>query len=258
MAEEDSFLRAQRAFAAHIRDPEGSPAPADIEDRRMAIYRDLFFNNVSQLLSQSFPVLKRILGADAWAAMIRDWFVRHRARTPLFLELPKEFLDYLENERERAADDPPFLAELAHYEWVELALSIDERDPWAEAADISVPEDLSECRPRLSPLAWPLAYRFPVHRISPEFQPGEPPEEPTFLVVFRDRQDRVGFLEINRVTARLLELLSNANGQRTARDCLAQIAAELGHPQPDAVIRGGRDIVEDLLQRDVLLAGAGD
>lgn len=257
MADEDSFLRAQRAFAAHIRDPEGNPAPAEIEDRRMAIYRDLFFNNVSQLLGQSFPVLKRILGPEAWAAVVRDWFIRHRARTPLFLELPREFLDYLENEREATEGDPPFMGELAHYEWVELALSIDERDPWSDDEAPEPPEDLLEARFRLSPLAWPLAYRFPVHRLSPDFQPAQTPDEPTFLVVHRDRRDRVSFLEINRVTARLLELLSEAGQERTGRACLEQIAAELGHPKPEVVLEAGRDILADLLRRDVLLHAPG-
>ena len=47
-------------FAAHIRDPENKPAPENIEDRRMGIYRDLFFNNIEGFLSGTFPVLKRL------------------------------------------------------------------------------------------------------------------------------------------------------------------------------------------------------
>ena len=61
MPEIPEFQRKQYAFAAHIRDPDGAPAPEGIEDRRIAIYRDLFFNNVSQLLSNTFPVLRKIL-----------------------------------------------------------------------------------------------------------------------------------------------------------------------------------------------------
>ncbi len=66
MADRPAFQQHQYAFAAHIRDPETNPAPEGIEDRRMAIYRNLFFNNVSQLLAKTFPVLHKILGADAW------------------------------------------------------------------------------------------------------------------------------------------------------------------------------------------------
>ena len=255
MAEKPTFRDSQLDFAAHIRDPEHAPAPEGVEDRRMAIYRELFFNNVSQLMGKSFPVLRRILGPERWAQIIRDWFVRHRSKTPLFLELPREFLQYLEHEREAAPDDPPFMLELAHYEWVELALSIDEREPEVEGVD---PDgDLLEGRPVLSPLAWPLVYRFPVHRVSPDFQPSEAPEEPTWLVVYRDRADKVGFLEINRVTARLIELISEGESARTGRACLEQIAGELGHPQPEVVVDGGRAILADLRERDVLLGTVG-
>lgn len=252
MADADRLRRAQLEFAAHIRDPDHAPAPAGIEDRRMAIYRELFFNNVRDLLGRSFPVLRKLLGDAAWDAMVRDWLVRHRAQTPLFLELPREFLTYLQEARDPAAGDPPFLAELAHYEWVELALSIDEREP--DLAEVDRDGDLLAGRPVLSPLAWSLVYAWPVHRISPEYRPAEPPPEPTRLVVYRDRRDRVGFLEINVVTARLLELLAtDASPPPTGRECLLRIAAELGHPEAAAVVDAGAALLADLHARDVVL-----
>lgn len=251
MAELPRFQRQQYAFAAHIRDPDANPAPEKIEDRRMAIYRDLFFNNVSQLLSKTFPVIHRILGKDAWRKLIRDYYSTHQAHTPLFLEMPREFLAYLQEEREFRPDDPVFLRELAHYEWVELALSIDERDPASVPAD---PDgDLLDDAPVLSPLAWPLSYRFPVHRISPGFQPDAPGEEPTYLVVFRADDYRIGFLEMNPVSARLLQLVSESSGTKSGRQLLNQIAAEMQHPNSDAVVAGGRDLLNDLRTRGVIL-----
>ena len=169
MAERQNFKALQRAFAAHIRDPQNSPPPENIEDRRMAIYRDLFFNNVVSLLAGTFPVLRRILGEDDWRRLVRDYFSIHRSHTPYFLEMPQEFLHYLQNERERQERDPDWLLELAHYEWVELALAISEEEPDWDAIDRD--GDLLGQRPVLSPLAWPLSYRYPVHRIGPQFQP---------------------------------------------------------------------------------------
>lgn len=252
MAEGERLRGAQFEFAAHIRDPRHAPAPEGIEDRRLAIYRELFFNNVRDLLGRSFPVLRRLLGEPAWGGLVRDWLVRHRARTPLFLELPQEFLEYLLKERMPGALDPPFLVELAHYEWVELALSIDEREPELPGVD---PEgDLLDRRPALSPLAWAFAYAWPVHRIGPEYQPAEPPSDRTRLVVYRDRNDQVGFLEINAVTARLLELLGAYTGPGpSGRECLLQIAGELSHPNPDTVVDGGAAILQELRARDVIL-----
>jgi hypothetical protein len=127
----------------------------------------------------------------------------------------------------RIAGDPPFLLELAHYEWVELALDIapDSIDP----AGIDPNGDLLAGVPVVSPVAWSLGYRFAVHRIGPDFQPERPGPEPTRLVVYRTRQGGVEFLEVNAVTARLLDLLEQ-NDQTTGRDALTQIAAELCTP----------------------------
>ena len=52
-----SFQATQNAFMQHIRDPEKHPKVYGIEDRRMKIYRELFFNNISGFLDSGFPVL---------------------------------------------------------------------------------------------------------------------------------------------------------------------------------------------------------
>lgn len=253
MPEKPAFQDIQLAFAGHIRDPDSNAPPEGIEDRRMAIYRHLFFNNVSQLLSRTFPVLFRILGNERWEALTRDYFSRHRSHTPLFLEMPREFLLYLEKERGQIEGDPPFLYELAHYEWVELALSIDEREP--DSASVDTDGDLLDGRPEISPLVWSVQYRFPVHRISPENQPSEPPDSPTHLVIYRNLDGRIGFLEVNAVTARLVELLVEGQAE-SGRAALLQIAEELDHPRPGTVVDGGASILEDLRQRGAILGTA--
>jgi len=244
------FTRRQYEFAAHIRDPENRPAPGEIEDRRMAIYRELFYNNVEGFLSGTFPVLRKLHDDRRWHAMVRDYFCNHLARTPLFLEIPREFLGWLKNERTTQEDDLPFLYELAHYEWAELALSISEETLAGDGIDPA--GDLLNGIPVLSPLAWHMVFRYPVHRIGPDFVPDTPGEDPAFLVVYRDATDEVGFLEINAVTKRLLELITTDNN-KTGEQLLQAIAAELSHPQPEVVVQGGMDILNNLLKKNILL-----
>lgn len=240
----------QFGFAGHIRDPEGQAPPPDIEDRRMQIYRRLFFNNIDSLLSNNFPVLRALYEDRDWQRLVRDFYSEHRCRTPLFPEVAKEFLRYLQDVRGVRDGDPPFMLELAHYEWVELALSIDERELAEEPAD---PEgDLLAARPVLSPLAWPLGYRYPVHRIGPDFQPQEPPAEATHLLVYRNRQDEVRFMTLNDVSRLLLDLLGEDRGA-TGRELLLEVAAAIGHPLPERVVETGAALLRDLLDRDVLL-----
>lgn len=243
------FTEVQRAFTNHVRTSE-QPPPGDVEPRRMAIYRDLIFNNLSSLLRQGFPVLFRCLGEARWQLLIRQFLSVHRAQTPLFTALGQEFLRFLTEERPAEPDDPPFLVELAHYEWVEAALLFSQEEAGPELADPN--GDLLTGVPVISPLAWPLSYRFPVHRITADFQPRAPDGEPTHLVVYRNRQDEVEFLKINAVTQRLLQLCQREDGL-SGRDALQQIAAELQHPRPEQVIAFGRELLAELRQRHILL-----
>jgi hypothetical protein len=246
----DPLLELQKAFAGHIRDPEGVEAPAGIENRRMNIYRELFFNNIQSLLASNFPVLRAIYDDDRWQRLVRDFYSEHRCQTPLFPEVAKEFLRYLQDERAPGDQDPGFLHELAHYEWVELALSLDEREADDREADPA--GDLLEGIPVLSPLAWPLTYRYPVHRIRPDFQPEEPPAEATHLLVYRDRADRVRFMELNAVSRLLLEYLGEARDQSGAA-LLREVARTIHHPDPDRVVESGAQLMEDMRTRGVLL-----
>jgi hypothetical protein len=250
VAEKKSFKDWQYDFTAHIRDPENVPVPVGMEARRIKIYSELFYNNVEGFISSGFPVLRTLYSDDDWHAMIRDFFKRHRNQTPYFLEVAQEFLDYLENEHEPQACDYPFMLELAHYEWVELALSIDETEIDYQAIDKD--GDLLDGHPVISPLAWPLSYSYPVHKISEDFTPEQPGEQPTHIMVYRDQSDKVHFMEMNPVTARLVYLLQE-NEQMTGREALQQIAGELQHPHPDVVVQGGLSTLKELLARDIVL-----
>jgi len=244
-----AFRAVQLEFAAHVRHPELHPAPGDVEPRRMRIYAELIYNNIERFLANSFPVLRSLLGSGPWHARVRDFIHRHTSTSPFFQEIPQEFLEYLAQSG-RAADDPPFLLELAHYEWVELALDLDEDD--IPNAGIDRHGDLLAGHPVVSPLAWSLRYRFPVHRISPAHRPTEAPLEPTFLVVYRNRSDRVGFLETNQVTARLLEILG-ADRDLAGAAALARIADELPQVERSAVLGGGRQTLERLRECDIIV-----
>lgn len=245
------FQRKQYAFAAHIRDPEHNAAPGDIEDRRMSIYRELFFNNLNSLLSGTFPVLKKISSDEKWRALVRQFMVKHEAQTPYFLEIPQEFVTFLQQEFEPADDDFPFLVELAHYEWVELALSISEADN--DFAAIDPHGDLLEGAPVKSALAWVFAYTFPVHQISTEFLPEAPGEQPTYLAVFRKADDDLGFMLLNPVTARLLELIEQADASRTGRELLLELAAEIAYPEPETLVAHGAEAMEEMRRSEILL-----
>jgi uncharacterized protein len=237
----------QRAFASHLRDPAHAPAPADVEPRRMAVYTELFFNNVESLLAANFPVIRSLYADADWREFVRAFYRDHRCHTPLFTDLAREFIRYLETRG--AAGDPPFLAELAHYEWSELALAIDEADLADVAHDAA--GDVVDGIPVVSPLARVLAYRYPVQHIRPDFRPDEAPVQPTLILLVRDRADEIRFLEIDPLTALLVERL-RGNATLGGRACLDALLAELGRDD-DALRASGLAILNRLRERDALL-----
>ena len=236
-------------FSAHLRDPDANPAPPEIEDRRMGIYRELIYNNIESFLSNGFPVLRSICSDQFWQDMVRDFLVSHRSQTPYFLKISEEFLRYLQEVRDCQPEDPPFMGELAHYEWVELALDVAENElppPSEHTVD-----DLMSHHPVVSPLCWRLSYQYPVHRLSRDFQPEQPTEAPTFLLVYRNRADDVQFMEVNGVTVRLLQLLDESPVM-SGQAALLQVAGELNHPDPGQVLDFGRTLLADLSAADIV------
>jgi hypothetical protein len=243
----EALREQQYILARHVRDPAANPPPTGIEDRRLAIYRDLFLNGIDGLLAGNFPVIRRTLGDDAWRALVRRFYAEHRCRTPLFAEVGREFVQFLEGR----GDVAPWLHELAHYEWVELALQIsDEPLPPHDAAG-----DLLAGRPMLSPHAWALAYGWPVPRIGPEFQPTTIPEAPTLLLVRRDQAGDVHFSELSPLVFRLLQLLDD-DAVASGRDALRQLAAEANADDVDAFNRNGITMLAQLQREGVVLGTA--
>lgn len=244
-----SFQQYQFAFASHIRNPQLHKRPRGVEARRMKVYNELLFNNLESFLLACFPVLRQVLGKRKWTRLVRDFFTSHRCHTPFFRQIPDEFVYYLKNERGVREEDPAFIQDLAHYEWVELMLSVSSKE--IDFAPIDQAGDLMNGRPALNPLLSLQSYAYPVHRIGPRFKPAAEQKEETHFAILRNTEDEVKFILLNTVSLRLLYVLQSTslNGEAA----LLQIAAELKYPDPAVVLAGGRDIMQSLQQSQVIL-----
>lgn len=261
------MLREQQfRLAAHLRDPDANPPPPGIEDRRLAIYRELFFNNIEGLLAGNFPVIRKTLGEQRWRELARGFYAQHRSHTPLFAEIGREFIRFLQERAQAGSDDPAWLAELAHYEWVELGLQINDDKIPAHRADGDPGSNPGQVLltgvPVLSPTAWALAYTWPVPQIGPDYQPTTPPETPTLVLVRRDRRYEIRFAEISPLVFRLIEILRG--GDLTGRQALEQLAREAGVADPgsgpgqalSAFIEQGAAMLQRMREEDTILGVA--
>jgi hypothetical protein len=245
----NSFQQMQLDFTRYLRAPAEQPLPVGVEQRRMEIYRDLIYNNIENLIVGVFPVLRSLVADSQWHCLIREFIKQHRCQTPYFLEISEEFLQFLVKSR-YLDKDFPFTCELAHYEWIELALDTSEA---ALPSYQKLPNDILAATFSLSPLAVALHYQYPVHRISRQFKPLV--TDPVNLVVYRNRDDKVCFMEVNSLTQRLLYLMQ-VNPASALGELLNRIAAELCHDQPSVLEGEAKALVAGLCELGVIYPAA--
>ncbi|UFQ02415.1 HvfC family RiPP maturation protein [Pseudomonas fitomaticsae] len=245
----DNLLLQQQALTRYLRDPEHEAPPADMNAARVNVYRDLVFNNVSQLLGSTFPVLIRIIGQERWRTLIRGFLRDYRAQTPKFGEIAEEFVGYLASEPAvlSEGDWPAFLVELAHYEWVEMVLQQSDAEP-LPASD---PVRLLERPLQVSALAWPLAYTWPVQMLGPDHQPVTPPAQPTLLLVRRTTDWSVKFSELSPLAWRLLQRIEEFP-LLSGREQLQGLGLETGLPATVSFMDSGLALLQQLHEDGVI------
>ncbi|MCB1836212.1 MAG: putative DNA-binding domain-containing protein [Alcanivoracaceae bacterium] len=244
-----SFQDTQNALAAWLRDPDNRPAPPGIEQRRLNIYRDLVYNNIEGFLRNGFPALHSLLEASLWHQLARDFIARHACDSPYFVDISRHFVEFLQASEGWLARLPPWALELAHYEWMEVAVDIADAGDWQAGADAD--GDLLVGAPVLSPVACLLGYRWPVHQLCADYLPASPPEETTWLMVYRDRQDVVKFMALNQAAAALLQR-ATSNPQQIGHELLSMLARDMDLPLPQ--VQGfGLALLEQLRERGIVL-----
>mgnify|MGYP005994082775 CR=1 FL=1 len=234
------FQQYQYAFTAHIRDPKNNPKPDNVDEERMSVYREGVYNNVFESASVCFPVCQKTLGKAAWDSIMRLFFATHHASSPIFREIPQELLTFLQADEEV----PDYIKQLAHYEWVELAIGMLK----VSAPNLNEATDLLNETPILTPAHMLLQYEYPVQKISPDFIPEN--KEDTYLLVFRNQDFEVNFIELNPLTYALLELIKQG---LTGKQALTSLAEQIQHPQPIVVLEFGHGLLLDLLAQKAIL-----
>lgn len=263
------YQQQQANFAAHIRNPDKYAVSDDsIEARRLTIYSELFFNNIEGFLANSFPVLKSLMSEADWLILARHFIEYHQSHSPYFLEIPQEFLQYLQDDTLPFYQQQPNLAgfsqALAHYEWLELALDVAQQ-AFSVAKGVCPADDrLLSMRAVVSPLAYPAIYAWPVHKICSDYMPTAPSAEPECLIVYRDRGDEVQFMQANPATLRLLELLQQADvdpetdvaadvssSLLSVDDAITTLANEMGQDK-QAIVTFALGLLRQLHQQDII------
>ncbi|NOQ65287.1 MAG: hypothetical protein GQ582_12320 [Methyloprofundus sp.] len=251
-----SFLDYQHQFVDYLRHPQNDDSlPASLPTR-INIYAKLLYSKIDASLHTCFPITRELLGATIWQDLVREFIKVHQCQSPLYREIPDEFIDYLMNENPQI-ELPDFMAELAHYEWMELVLETEK--PLNTNPVFPINDDLLTITPALNPILHLLHYRFPVQSISPtnkywknwKNRPTPYNQEAVILAGIRDADFKIYFIELNAVTARLIELMQE--GLSTSEQALLEVAAELHYGDHETILPFGIDILQQLKTQHIII-----
>jgi hypothetical protein len=243
----ESMKQLQIEFASYIRNPIINKPPSGIESRRMKIYARLFYSSISSLLAGTFRIIREINDPQKWQKLVRDFYRPENNHSPHFPEISRDFVSFLKTYQ--LPKQQPFLAELAHYEWIEMAINIDKREVIKQAG--LTPDDFIQNMINTSSLARLNVYNYPVHQISKQFQPLEKLEQEIYILVYRNTADKVKFIELNPLSAVLFEKLQ-MNTQLTGLEILQQLALEVHQQDNQEFIGFGLQIILDWYHKDII------
>lgn len=89
-------------FVAGLLNP-AAPVPADIKGRaprRYAVYRNNVTVGLIRTMEVNFPVVRRLLGEEYFAGLVREYVQKHPPLTPLMFQYGKSFAAFLEAEED--------------------------------------------------------------------------------------------------------------------------------------------------------------
>jgi hypothetical protein len=236
------FQNEQDIFTTHIRSAQHHTIEG-IEDRRLNIYRELFYNNIESFVSGTFPILKECISHDEWHQMVRSFFIQHKCKSPYFLEISEEFLHFLQADTENTLSLPVYAYSLAHWEWMELFADTYVEGQHNERLVINLDVDIVttvEC-------SWLQAYEYAVHKIKPG---DEVFKVPAFLLVYRDATQKVGFVELNSLSYLLFEAVQN-NTELTIQGIVQEIATVHNMPL-DQLLLGAYETISNWIDLQLI------
>lgn len=242
-----NFQDVQLAFCQAVRKPQNdlSTVVQGVAVDRMQVYQELLYNNVSNFIETVFPVARSLIDTEKWQALKRDFFANAHCESPFYLDISKQFLDYLQTNNVSELQHYPWLLELLHVEWMELHVELADFD-WPETSVLLQASQLDQLATdqqiSFSVPLWVLGYQWTVYewRIGHKVD-GELPA-PSFLLVWRDCDDDRCQQVISPLYAFLIDVMQQ-------QECfsISQLSQLLKSPIADLNYSDAEQIVSNVL-----------
>ncbi len=238
-------------------------AMADVDPRRLLLYRKLVRRGLAESLLRQLPRTAARLG-PAWDETLERFCNEELPRSHYLRDIAFELVAFAAPIWAADPSLPSYILDLARHELIafEVACEPASAEPTNLALDLNRPA-------RFHPAVRLRRYQHAIHRLSAD--PGArdlPAPEPTALLAYRDAEHEVRYLELTPLAAAVLERLLpqglaaepslSAQSPRPSAGqslgaAVTAACAELGFPTDGAVLASIASVLSDLAERGVLL-----
>jgi hypothetical protein len=216
--------------------------------QRFLIYRRLVHNRLRAAAKDFIPRAAARRGNEAFIADFAAFMEASASKSPYLRDVPGEFVTWVLPRWAADPDLPPFLGDLARHELLEGEVRNDPgggEPSTGKAIDLDAPLRFDgSCRL--------MHYDWAVHKLPYATDDRtEPEHRSTHLLVYRDPEARVRYLELTPWASAVLSALLDERD--TVKAGLVAAAARLGEPLDDDKLAKAAMLFADLAERSVLL-----
>lgn len=132
---------------------------------RLRLYGNHVMTSLGEALGATFPVVRRLVGADFFAGMTRAFIRRHPPTSPCLFEYGEELPGFIASHAPAAS--LPYLADVARLEWAMNHAYYGEVEPALDAGSLTAlaPKRLAAIRFRLQPGCRVVRSEWPIDSI---------------------------------------------------------------------------------------------
>jgi hypothetical protein len=239
----NDFRQFQFALARHLRDPISVSLPAGVNAEDAGACSQEMVDHLCDVLEPAFPVTHALLGDEIWGLAVRLFLKDAPTHVPWATAVQRAFVELVCASPEMH-HLPAWLQDLAHFEWLQSAVSTAPVTwPTADATG-----DVMRHAVVINPTHVEAAYEWPVHSIDTEHKPDD--MQSTHVTMLRDMNDELHVLESSVFRGQLIDLLREG---QTGEEAFMLLARWLSHPDPQTFVNEGANVMAQLQREGVVL-----
>ncbi len=213
---------------------------------RVQHYRRLIYNIADDTLRTAYPLTYNLLEEQKWYELVDDFFSHHKCQSYKVWEMPLELYEYVSRNKHNLHGRYPFINELLWFEWLEVKLFMMEDIAPEEYSTVG---DYVKDVPVFNPEYTIEKFEYPVHKKNAKHITSEDVNT-YYVLMYRDKEGKVQFLDISTFFAWLIETIHNNN---VSVEDLSETAAVTFNIDVNDVAKHGRHFLQALHTKGFLL-----